>query len=87
MNRVDYLDPLHSNRGAHPFGFSPQRPISSYGGGGQVDAQFGGGGGSGPRINMAHGTTTLAFKFNGGVIIAVDSRATGGTRNIAHEHG
>lgn len=27
---------------------------------------------------MAHGTTTLAFKFNGGVIIAVDSRATGG---------
>ena len=27
---------------------------------------------------MAHGTTTLAFKFNAGVIVAVDSRATAG---------
>jgi len=30
------------------------------------------------RIKMAHGTTTLAFKFNSGVIVAVDSRATAG---------
>lgn len=29
-------------------------------------------------IKLAHGTTTLAFKFQGGVIAAVDSRATGG---------
>jgi len=30
------------------------------------------------KIHMAHGTTTLGFIFNGGVIIAVDSRATQG---------
>jgi 20S proteasome subunit beta 5 len=30
------------------------------------------------KIQMAHGTTTLAFKFKGGVVIAVDSRATAG---------
>jgi len=34
--------------------------------------------GSDNKINFLHGTTTLAFKYNGGVIIAVDSRATGG---------
>lgn len=28
---------------------------------------------------MAHGTTTLAFKFQHGVIVAVDSRATAGS--------
>ncbi|KAJ3020239.1 Proteasome subunit beta type-8 [Thoreauomyces humboldtii] len=31
------------------------------------------------RIKMAKGTTTLAFKFKEGIIVAVDSRATGGT--------
>ncbi|KAI8999499.1 proteasome component PRE2 [Gaertneriomyces semiglobifer] len=31
------------------------------------------------KIKMAKGTTTLAFKFQGGIIVAVDSRATGGT--------
>ena len=31
------------------------------------------------RIHMAHGTTTLGFKFKGGVIIAVDSRSTMGS--------
>ncbi|TPX69042.1 hypothetical protein SpCBS45565_g02648 [Spizellomyces sp. 'palustris'] len=31
------------------------------------------------RIKMAKGTTTLAFKFREGIIVAVDSRATGGT--------
>ena len=31
------------------------------------------------RIKFAHGTTTLAFKFQHGVIVAVDSRATAGS--------
>ncbi|KAM6184184.1 proteasome subunit beta type-8 isoform 2-T2 [Erethizon dorsatum] len=31
------------------------------------------------QIEMAHGTTTLAFKFQHGVIVAVDSRATLGS--------
>ena len=31
------------------------------------------------RIKFAHGTTTLAFKFKHGVIVAVDSRATAGS--------
>jgi len=30
------------------------------------------------KINFDHGTTTLAFKFRQGVIVAVDSRATAG---------
>ncbi|KAJ8042320.1 Proteasome subunit beta type-5 [Holothuria leucospilota] len=32
----------------------------------------------GPKIHFLHGTTTLGFKFQHGVIIAVDSRATAG---------
>ena len=31
------------------------------------------------KIKFAHGTTTCAFKFDGGVIVAVDSRATAGS--------
>lgn len=31
------------------------------------------------KIEFAHGTTTLAFKFEHGVIVAVDSRATAGS--------
>ncbi|KAL5529144.1 PRE2 [Sanghuangporus baumii] len=31
------------------------------------------------RIKIQHGTTTLAFRFRGGVIVAVDSRATAGS--------
>ncbi|XP_071494018.1 proteasome subunit beta type-5-like [Diadema antillarum] len=34
---------------------------------------------SGPKIRFLHGTTTLGFKFQHGVIIAVDSRATAGS--------
>jgi len=34
--------------------------------------------GKGLKFNFEHGTTTLGFKFQGGVILAVDSRATGG---------
>lgn len=30
------------------------------------------------RIKFAHGTTTMAFKFKHGVIVAVDSRASMG---------
>jgi hypothetical protein len=30
------------------------------------------------HIRINHGTTTLAFRFDGGIIVAVDSRATGG---------
>lgn len=35
--------------------------------------------GSAIRIKFAHGTTTLAFKFQHGVIVAVDSRASAGS--------
>lgn len=31
------------------------------------------------KIKFNHGTTTLAFKFKHGVIVAVDSRATAGS--------
>ncbi|RSH94990.1 Proteasome subunit beta type-5 [Saitozyma podzolica] len=31
------------------------------------------------KIKLAHGTTTLAFRFKGGIIVAVDSRATAGS--------
>ncbi|KAL5466712.1 hypothetical protein EMCRGX_G030860 [Ephydatia muelleri] len=31
------------------------------------------------KIKFCHGTTTLAFKYNGGIVVAVDSRATAGT--------
>lgn len=31
------------------------------------------------HIKLAHGTTTLAFQFDGGIIVAVDSRATAGS--------
>nr|ADL27419.1 proteasome subunit beta type [Pheronema raphanus] len=34
---------------------------------------------SSPKIEFDHGTTTLAFKYQGGVIVAVDSRATAGS--------
>lgn len=33
---------------------------------------------NGIKIDFDHGTTTLGFKYQGGVILAVDSRATGG---------
>lgn len=34
--------------------------------------------GADQHVKMVHGTTTLAFKFKGGVIVAVDSRASSG---------
>ncbi|KAM6288746.1 proteasome subunit beta type-5-like [Aegotheles albertisi] len=33
----------------------------------------------GPGLRLLHGTTTLAFKFSQGVVVAVDSRATAGS--------
>merc|ERR1719305_2217834 len=30
------------------------------------------------HVKMVHGTTTLAFKYQGGVVVAVDSRASAG---------
>ncbi|XP_037953374.1 proteasome subunit beta type-5 [Teleopsis dalmanni] len=33
---------------------------------------------AGLKIDFDHGTTTLGFKYQGGVVLAVDSRATGG---------
>lgn len=34
---------------------------------------------NGISFDMNHGTTTLAFKFRHGVIVAVDSRASAGS--------
>ena len=34
------------------------------------------------KIQFLKGTTTLAFKFRNGVIVAVDSRATAGGFNL-----
>jgi len=36
------------------------------------------GGSAAPAIRLLHGTTTLGFKFDGGIIVAVDSRASQG---------
>jgi len=40
-----------------------------------------------PGIQMAHGTTTLGFVFNEGVLIAVDSRASMGSYIGRDHHG
>jgi len=62
--KTDYLDPLHGHRqGLMGFGPRNHGPAP---------------GGSNIKIQMDHGTTTLGFKFQGGVLLAVDSRATGG---------
>jgi 20S proteasome subunit beta 5 len=74
----DYVDPLHGPRSTGLMGqsnvFGPLMSSSSM----MMKGPAAGSGDSGIKIHMAHGTTTLGFKFNGGVIIAVDSRATGG---------
>ncbi|XP_069491392.1 proteasome subunit beta type-8-like [Ambystoma mexicanum] len=36
-------------------------------------------GGNGAKLELWHGTTTLAFKFQHGVVVAVDSRASAGS--------
>lgn len=40
----------------------------------------------GISIDLNHGTTTLAFKFRHGVIVAVDSRASAGRYIGKHAH-
>jgi len=76
--KSDYLDPRHAPRNAIGL-----RPVDRLGYGFHQDSfSRAGPETSGPKgnikIQMDHGTTTLGFKFNGGVILAVDSRATGG---------
>ncbi|CAL8102949.1 unnamed protein product [Orchesella dallaii] len=73
--KVDYKDPLHRERKT-PYGFY-KTPLG-YGPVEVPDVGAVTAPDSGLKIKMAHGTTTLGFKFKGGVIIAVDSRATGG---------
>lgn len=41
---------------------------------------------AGVNIELHHGTTTLAFKFQHGVIVAVDSRASAGSYICKHTH-
>lgn len=84
--KTDYLDPRHAPRplsGSINMGI---RPVDRLGYGFYQDSytrlKTPNPHEAGPRgdlkIRMDHGTTTLGFKFNGGVILAVDSRATGG---------
>lgn len=51
-----------------PYNFDPATQLQPLSTGGSQDI----------KINFDHGTTTLAFKFKHGVIVAVDSRATAG---------
>ncbi|XP_032265963.1 proteasome subunit beta type-8 [Phoca vitulina] len=63
-----YSFSLRSPELAFPRGMQPTEFFQSLGGNGERKL----------RIEMNHGTTTLAFKFQQGVIVAVDSRATAG---------
>jgi len=67
--KADYLDPRHGQRQSGILGLQAQALAASKG-----KASTG----NGIKVQMAHGTTTLGFKFSGGVVLAVDSRATGG---------
>ncbi|KAK2181322.1 hypothetical protein NP493_403g02014 [Ridgeia piscesae] len=58
-----------SEQFAVPYNFDP---VQSF-------APFADGAGNDVKIQFNHGTTTLAFKFKDGVIVAVDSRATAGS--------
>lgn len=62
------LKELNNNFSVHAHEFQPAEFLN----------QFTNGEGN-IKINFAHGTTTLAFKFQHGVIVAVDSRATAGS--------
>ncbi|KAF6115697.1 proteasome 20S subunit beta 8 [Phyllostomus discolor] len=63
-----YSFSMRSPELALPRGMQPTEFFQSLGGNGERNVQ----------IEMAHGTTTLAFKFQHGVIVAVDSRASAG---------
>lgn len=62
-------EPLVTEVLCAPFFSQPSEFLRSFGGDQERNVQ----------IEMAHGTTTLAFKFQHGVIVAVDSRASAGT--------
>uniref|UniRef100_A0A2K6NK57 Proteasome subunit beta n=1 Tax=Rhinopithecus roxellana TaxID=61622 RepID=A0A2K6NK57_RHIRO len=64
-----YSFSMRSPELALPRGMQPTEFFQSLGGDGERNVQ----------IEMAHGTTTLAFKFQHGVIVAVDSRASAGS--------
>ncbi|XP_011891804.1 PREDICTED: proteasome subunit beta type-8 [Cercocebus atys] len=64
-----YSFSMRSPELALPRGMQPTEFFQSLGGDGEGNVQ----------IDMAHGTTTLAFKFQHGVIVAVDSRASAGS--------
>uniref|UniRef100_A0A8C4MQN7 Proteasome subunit beta n=1 Tax=Equus asinus TaxID=9793 RepID=A0A8C4MQN7_EQUAS len=64
-----YSFSMRSPELALPRGMQPTDFLQSQGGSGEGNVQ----------IEMAHGTTTLAFKFQHGVIVAVDSRASAGS--------
>ncbi|XP_025239804.1 proteasome subunit beta type-8 isoform X3 [Theropithecus gelada] len=64
-----YSFSMRSPELALPRGMQPTEFFQSLGGEGERNVQ----------IDMAHGTTTLAFKFQHGVIVAVDSRASAGS--------
>ncbi|KAI4017817.1 proteasome 20S subunit beta 8 [Homo sapiens] len=64
-----YSFSMRSPELALPRGMQPTEFFQSLGGDGERNVQ----------IEMAHGTTTLAFKFQHGVIAAVDSRASAGS--------
>uniref|UniRef100_A0A8D1E4Q2 Proteasome subunit beta n=1 Tax=Sus scrofa TaxID=9823 RepID=A0A8D1E4Q2_PIG len=64
-----YSFSMRSPELALPRGMQPTEFLRSLGGDGERNVQ----------IEMAHGTTTLAFKFQHGVIVAVDSRASAGS--------
>jgi len=66
-HEAEEVDMLMSERLLLPNNFNTAEMMNS------VNAKQGG-----PKIHFNHGTTTLGFKFKGGVIIAVDSRATAG---------
>ncbi|XP_035284158.1 proteasome subunit beta type-8 [Anguilla anguilla] len=71
VDKVNHFNfAAHRQEFAVPVGIDPVaflKPLSSSDG---VD---------GVKIEMNHGTTTLAFKFQHGVMVAVDSRATKGS--------
>jgi len=79
--KSDYLDPRHAPRIGSTAGIGPVDQLGHgfyrdnlYLSSRQEEATPKGD----IKIRMDHGTTTLGFKFQGGVILAVDSRATGG---------
>jgi len=73
----DYLDPRHSMRPMHALG-GPADLMGGWNGYHKSQFESGQKKGSDLKLRMDHGTTTLGFKYNGGVLLAVDSRATGG---------